>query len=144
MGAAHGLRVYSWGTQQLLRRRHLPDAPGRIIAIDTVFSPPPPGSRVNAASSPYFRARPLPLPRAPAGCRAPGAGGPTARRLRDGGPVRVHREPAAGQPRRGLPVVPPAHRDGPRAALPDQPRPSRRPHHRGRGPLRPRRVSAHP
>lgn len=45
LGSAQGLRIYSWGKEQLLRRRHLAHTPGqRINAIDYVFASPP-GSR---------------------------------------------------------------------------------------------------
>lgn len=41
MSAREGLCVYSWGQQHLLRKRRLPHVPSRIVAIDTLFAPPP-------------------------------------------------------------------------------------------------------
>ncbi|CAD2222439.1 splicing factor 3B subunit 3 [Angomonas deanei] len=42
MGKENGLRVYSWGKSQLLRKAHLSPVPDRIVDIKTVFTPPPP------------------------------------------------------------------------------------------------------
>lgn len=57
MGSAHGLRVYSWGKEHLLRRRHLANTPGRrIIAIDYVFTRPPGSDRVNRTAFSFYAA----------------------------------------------------------------------------------------
>ncbi|XQJ24586.1 CPSF A subunit region containing protein, putative [Leishmania guyanensis] len=57
MGAAQGLRIYSWGKEHLLRRRHLANTPGqRITAIDFVFASPPGSRNVNARNVSFFAA----------------------------------------------------------------------------------------
>ncbi|KPI83851.1 hypothetical protein ABL78_7101 [Leptomonas seymouri] len=59
MGSAQGLRIYSWGKEQLLRRRHLSHTPGqRINAIDYIFASPP-GSRNGNAHMTSFDAMDL-------------------------------------------------------------------------------------
>lgn len=59
MGSAQGLRIYSWGKEQLLRRRHLAHTPGqRINAIAYVFASPP-GSRNGNAHTTSFDAMDL-------------------------------------------------------------------------------------
>lgn len=52
LGDVQGLRVYTWGQQQLLRKRQLPNVPARIIAIEAAFVSPPSGT--SAAASPYY------------------------------------------------------------------------------------------
>ncbi|KAG5487094.1 hypothetical protein LSCM1_07766 [Leishmania martiniquensis] len=57
MGSAQGLRIYSWGKEHLLRRRHLANTPGqRITAIDYVFASPPGSRNVNARNTSFFAA----------------------------------------------------------------------------------------
>ncbi|GET85821.1 CPSF A subunit region, putative [Leishmania tarentolae] len=57
MGAAQGLRIYSWGKEHLLRRRHLANTPGqRITAIDYVFASPPGSRNLNARNTSFFAA----------------------------------------------------------------------------------------
>ncbi|KAG5507788.1 hypothetical protein JIQ42_08077 [Leishmania sp. Namibia] len=57
MGSAQGLRIYSWGKEHLLRRRHLAHTPGlRITAIDYVFASPPGSRNVNARNASFFAA----------------------------------------------------------------------------------------
>ncbi|KAG5511453.1 hypothetical protein JKF63_07416 [Porcisia hertigi] len=55
MGSAQGLRIYSWGKEHLLRRRHLANTPGlRITAIDYVFASPPGSRNLNARNVSFF------------------------------------------------------------------------------------------
>ncbi|CAJ1986061.1 CPSF A subunit region containing protein [Leishmania donovani] len=57
MGAAQGLRIYSWGKEHLLRRRHLTSTPGqRITAIDYVFASPPGSRNLNTRNVSFFAA----------------------------------------------------------------------------------------
>nr|CCC91749.1 conserved hypothetical protein [Trypanosoma congolense IL3000] len=49
MGVVSGLQVFAWGQRRFLRKRRLPNVPGRITSIETVFTTPP--NAVSASSS---------------------------------------------------------------------------------------------